>query len=91
MVRASASKSVYVLMDPGSNPHQVTLFIYLKLRLNKWENDLMWIWAWLYYSDQLLGACHTLIYLIMIIGPGIEKIELLGPGGGEIWTLNLPI
>ena len=29
MVRASASLSDYVLMDPGSNPHQVTLFIYL--------------------------------------------------------------
>ena len=28
MVRASASLS-YVLMDPGSNPHQVTFFIYL--------------------------------------------------------------
>ena len=28
MVRASALKSDYVLMDPGSNPHQVT-FIYL--------------------------------------------------------------
>ena len=28
-VRASASISDYVLMDPGSNPHQATLFIYL--------------------------------------------------------------
>ena len=29
MVRASALQSDYVLMDPGSNPHQVNLFIYL--------------------------------------------------------------
>ena len=28
-VRASALKSDYVLLDPGSNPHQVNLFIYL--------------------------------------------------------------
>ena len=29
MVRASALKSDYVLMDPGSNPHQVNIFVYL--------------------------------------------------------------
>ena len=29
-VRASAFESDYVLMDPGSNPCQVTFFIYLK-------------------------------------------------------------
>ena len=29
MVRASVLLSDYVLMDPGSNPHQVNLFIYL--------------------------------------------------------------
>ena len=34
MVRASALKSDYVLIDPGSNPNQVT-FILFKSRLNE--------------------------------------------------------
>ena len=24
------------------------------------------------------------------MGPVVEKIELMGPTGGKIWTLNLP-
>ena len=37
MVRASAPQS-YVLMDPGSNPHQVSFFIYLN---HDWINKIL--------------------------------------------------
>ena len=62
-------------MDPGSNPPTghflfFAYFIVYPLilgplkdwRLNEWKNDLMWIWAWLYYfgNKTIQIGCNIL-------------------------------
>ena len=48
----SISMKVFVLKIFDAKTQGVTFFNYLKLWSNKWQNDLMWIWAWLYELES---------------------------------------